>query len=314
MAGSSDGRGTLLEWIKDSGLLTITILGLLLYALFAIPIAIFYFRLGASLAEVGVTYTSLLSGSVLPLMVIPISFGYFVVSFYIIYFLYYASRGRALGMRSKGAKNPHPRIKDWLLDDEDFKIRVDWLKNQYSQYPVVGRSLRLGWKEFESKLRRRRELRRMENLAPQESSELQSIERQIAGYRIRAYGNVIGTWVKRHPILLGMVYLGVLAILSAVAVISSIDVQNGRTVGVVAEAFGYRAELVTVCPASKADEQMYKWLAVEEKVYMLGETAQNVVLYLPAETIPHPAETIQVPIAAVIISSSTSSTGHCRGS
>lgn len=109
-----------------------------------------------------------------------------------------------------------------------------------------------------------------------------------------------------------MVYLVVLAIISVLAVIDATDVRNGRSAGSLSSIFGYRAELVTVCPASKADEETYKWLA-EEKAYLLGETAQDVILYLPHTDLPHTAETIHVPIAAVIISSSISSTGNCRG-
>jgi hypothetical protein len=220
-------RGTLLEWVKDSGLLTITILGLLLYTLFAIPTTIFYRILGASLAEVGITYTGLLSGSTLSLMLIVLAIVYFVTVPYIIYRL-------ALGART-GVSIPR---------------------------------------------------------------NLQTI---------RERGSTIGAWVKHHPISLGMGYLVVLAVMSSFAVISAIDVKNGQSAGNVADVLGYRANPVTVCPASKVDEQMYKWLA-EEKAYLLGETAQDVVLYLP-----HTAETIQVPIAAVIISTFTSSTGHCRG-
>jgi amino acid transporter len=314
MSGPQENRkGTLLEWVKDSGLLTITILGLLVYTLFAIPTAIFYYTLGASLAEVGVTYTSLLSGSVLGLMVIVLALGYSVVFLYFYYSLRVAYRTvRSARKEVSTTENPYPHRKDWQLEDEDFEARVDWLKTQYANYPVVGNSLKLGWGEFESKLRRRRELRRMENLTLKELSELQSIEHQIARYRSRAYGNVIGGWVKRHPILLGIAYLVTVAVISLFAFISATDVQNGRSAGSVSDVFGYRAKLVTVCPASAADEKMYEWL-IGEKTYLLGETAQNAVLYLPHTDLPHAAETIQVPIAAVMISSSTSSTGHCRG-
>lgn len=93
-------RSTLLEWVKDSGLLTITILGLLLYALFAIPTTAFYYLLGASLAEVGVTYTSLLSGSALGLMVIVLAVVYLVTLSYGTYVLVRRSRA----MLSKGPR------------------------------------------------------------------------------------------------------------------------------------------------------------------------------------------------------------------
>ena len=174
-------RGTLLEWVKDSGLLTVTILGLLIYALFAIPTGVFYFFLGASLAEVGITYTSLLSGSVLGLMLIVGALVYVLTFSYCMYFMYRSARSiimpaKAVKKDVSAARNKYPRRKDWRLDDEDFDERLRWLKARYSRTPVRDDSLRLGWEEFESNLRRRRELRKKANLTSDESFELQSIE------------------------------------------------------------------------------------------------------------------------------------------
>src|SRR5215467_11524945 len=57
-------------WLKSNPLLVITILGLLLYAVFSIPATVFYARLGTTPSEVGFTYTSILSGSTLGALLI----------------------------------------------------------------------------------------------------------------------------------------------------------------------------------------------------------------------------------------------------
>jgi hypothetical protein len=54
-----------LDWLKGLGVLTLTFLGLILYICLAAPTTIFYTRLGTTPGEVGITYTSLLSGSLL---------------------------------------------------------------------------------------------------------------------------------------------------------------------------------------------------------------------------------------------------------
>jgi hypothetical protein len=54
-----------LDWLKGLGVLTLTFLGLILYICLAAPTTIFYTRLGTTPGKVGITYTSLLSGSLL---------------------------------------------------------------------------------------------------------------------------------------------------------------------------------------------------------------------------------------------------------
>jgi hypothetical protein len=53
----------LLDWLKGSGALVITVLGLLFYFILSVPETVFYSRLGTSPNEVGIAYASLLSGS-----------------------------------------------------------------------------------------------------------------------------------------------------------------------------------------------------------------------------------------------------------
>src|SRR5262249_10325859 len=159
----------------------------------------------------------------------------------------------------------------------------------------IGDSLKLKWGELERKLRRRRGLRKKGKLGPEESSELKTIERQLVHYRQRAQRGAISAWLKRHPVPPCSLDLVVLLVVSGLAVYDGLGVRNGNSHGRPFGLFGYRAEQVSVCPASKAGEKTYGWLAGKQ-AYLLGGTAQNVVLYLPATY-----ETMRVPVSSVIV-------------
>ena len=67
---SSSTRTQVLDWLKEGGLVAVTVTGLLLYFFLSVPATVFYTRLGTSPGEVGITYVSLLSGSTLELLAI----------------------------------------------------------------------------------------------------------------------------------------------------------------------------------------------------------------------------------------------------
>jgi hypothetical protein len=54
-----------LDWLKGLGVLTLTLVGIIIYICVAAPATIFYTRLGTTPDEVGITYIGLLSGSLL---------------------------------------------------------------------------------------------------------------------------------------------------------------------------------------------------------------------------------------------------------
>src|SRR5467141_1964248 len=58
-------RVRITQWITDGGATTLTIVGILLYISLTVPATIYYGRLGTTPQEVGVTYASLLGGSIL---------------------------------------------------------------------------------------------------------------------------------------------------------------------------------------------------------------------------------------------------------
>src|ERR1039458_1943915 len=59
------GKRQVSNWIKSSGLLSLTVSGIVLYVVFSISATIFYDRLGVTPSDVGVTYSNVLSGSTL---------------------------------------------------------------------------------------------------------------------------------------------------------------------------------------------------------------------------------------------------------
>jgi hypothetical protein len=290
------GKGKLSEWLKDGGV-AITILGLLLYTLFAIPTTFFYGLLGISPAEVGISYTRLLTNSTLGSAAIVLSLGY--IGYFIVIFGHYI---RITSVKTTVEKDPRPRRPDWDLDDQEFEVRVSRRRAIYSRYPEIGDSLKSTWGEYEPNIRRRRELRKKEKLTPDELSELNSIQHQIQRYGTNAHNNAIRAWLRRYRWWLAVLYPAVLAVLSAVAIVTAIHVLDGDNNGSTFGLFGYRADLVSVCPASKADAGLYTWLA-NRQIYLLGETAQDAVLYLSSDQ-----STVRVPITAVIISH-----GNCKG-
>src|ERR1700690_670576 len=81
-----------LEWIKESGLLAVTVLGLILYFILSIPATLFYSQLGTTTGEVGINYVNLLSSSTFELLVIfaVLAGTIFVGGFIIAYFLIFA--------------------------------------------------------------------------------------------------------------------------------------------------------------------------------------------------------------------------------
>jgi hypothetical protein len=62
-----------LDWLKGLGVLTLTLLGIILYICVAAPATIFYTRLGTTPDEVGITYIGLLSGSLLGIILMIIA-------------------------------------------------------------------------------------------------------------------------------------------------------------------------------------------------------------------------------------------------
>jgi hypothetical protein len=216
---------------------------------------------------------------------------------YLFVTLGFAIRLRRAASSVSTVKNPYPNKRDRHLDDQDFEARMAWRGAFFSRYPEIGESLKQTWGDIEPKFRARRNLQRTDKLTPEQLLELQSTKRQIARYSSRARRDAIMGWLRRHPIWLCSIYFAVLLILSLVAAYNASSVYSGRSYDPALGLFGYRAEQVSVCPASKADAQMYTWL-VDQQVYLLGETAQSTILFLPSD-----GDTIRVPISAVIISS-----------
>jgi len=62
---ANSGTKKTLEWVSESGILAVTVIGLILYFFLSIPVTLFYSQLGTTPGEVGINYVNLLSGSTL---------------------------------------------------------------------------------------------------------------------------------------------------------------------------------------------------------------------------------------------------------
>ena len=64
-----DATNPLFRWLQHNSVVILTLLGILLYTIFYLPVVYFYGKLGTSPSEVGFTYSSVLSGATLGILV-----------------------------------------------------------------------------------------------------------------------------------------------------------------------------------------------------------------------------------------------------
>jgi hypothetical protein len=156
-----------LYWLINNPLVALTVLGLLLYAAFAIPATFFYARLGTTPSEVGYTYSTILSGSTLgALTIVGIFLGtaLYVGQFTILFVIYTVLFRTAFGY----LRNPRLIAEDWELDTDQFEHKLAIKRRHYTKDREI-------WNDLERSLRRRRALMMMENLSAAEESELQAL-------------------------------------------------------------------------------------------------------------------------------------------
>jgi len=283
-----------LHWLINNPLVVLTILGLLLYATFAIPATVFYASLGTTPSEVGYTYTTILSGSTLGAVFIVLAFVLvllYVVQFTIIFVIYFL----LLRFTFNYVRHPGLLAYDWNLDADQFEHKLAITKKIYAKDQAT-------WDKIERMYRRRRALKKMENPSGSEKSEMKALRfgipklqgKYLASLFIRAVRPRAWHIYLLFPVLIFFtIIFTLMATNQADHVINGTAESTGGNVGL----FEYNVEPVTIIPAQRENKQSIKPL-VGEKLYLLGENAQYVILYVPQER-----STVRVPTAAVIISS-----------
>jgi hypothetical protein len=152
------------HWLQGNVAVALTIIGALLYAMFWIPAIFFYAHLGTSPGEVGFTYSTVLTGSVLGTIAI---LGTLLIAVYYIVFVSLSVLLYLLWLLALIWILFHPslRKKDENLDADQFERKLRIAKRIYPRRDVP-------WSDVERLLRRRRELGRLENRTSAEAVEL----------------------------------------------------------------------------------------------------------------------------------------------
>ena len=281
-----------LHWLLNNPLVALTILGLLLYATFAIPATSFYASLGTTPSEVGYSYATILSGSTLGALVIVLVF--FIVLFQVVQFLIIFIAYTVLFRIAFGyVRHPSLLAADWELDTDQFERKLAIVKKPYGKD-------RATWSNLERMLRRRRALKKMESPSAAEESEMKTlgfkIPLQQGKYLISLLARALRprAW---YIYLLFPVLIFLTIIFTVIANNQANHVMNGtaESTGNEGGLFDYNVESVRIMPAQAGDKQSIDTL-VGKKLYLLGQNAQYVILYVPQER-----STVRVPTAAVII-------------
>ena len=316
------------EWLKDRGLLLVTLTGVILYFFLSVPAAIFYAQFGVSAGEVGISYASLLSGSTVEIfLIIAILAGALVAAAYFIAITVNTLFGRLTYLPYMFFHTGLLVFRDTeKLDDRQFEKFLASHVRFYEQFPLFFSGVQIDYPNedmsptaIERTLRHRRELlkRRKELLTQRRelwsrgestatvSAQLELIDSQVnirlpmsAAFLAPFYiiKEVIQRWGK--ILIIGFALVILVVLLPILAIFQAGEVRDGKTYfGKNIGAFDYHADLVKVTPSSDHPAPSIQALQ-GEKLFLLGENAQYAVLYSPSDH-----STIRVPIGSVVISS-----------
>lgn len=321
------------EWLKDRGLLLVTLTGVVLYFFLSVPAAIFYGRFGVSAGEVGISYASLLSGSTVEILLVVVILACalivaayllaFVVAVFYIYFVYLPYILFHAGLSpffKKADRLSDQQFERWLAADLHIRGQFQWLLQVFQtahpnqdmsiaateseRWMRHGRDLQKKRRELRTKLG---ELRKQGTSAPDVAAQLELIDSQINVRKRRQARNMfqanylvlkaaIQHWGR--VLIIGFVLVTVVVLLPVLAIVQAGEVRDGKTYfGKNTGAFDYHADLVKVTPSSDHPAPSIQALRGEQ-LFLLGENAQYAVLYSPSGH-----STIRVPISSVVISS-----------
>jgi amino acid transporter len=283
-----------LRWLKNNVLVALTILGILLYAVFSIPATFFYARLGTTPSEVGFTYATILSGSTLGALLI---LGLFLLA------LFYAVEvtiglvlySYTLRIAFSFLRHPTLAFPGWELDADQFKRKLTIIKKLYKKDEAA-------WGEVEPMLQRRRELKMSEHPTATEKSEIKAFRSKIPRLLIKHVTSLIIRVLRPRVWYIYFIFpLLVIAtvVFTLIALYQANQVING-TAGTTSQPglFDYRIEPVKINPAGPGDGRGIHQL-VGKQIYLLGQNAQYIILYVPQQR-----STVRIPTSAIIVSSS----------
>lgn len=309
MSADPGFRGAVLDWVKTSGLLTVTVLGILLFIVLSVPATIFYGRLGTTPGEVGITYSSLLSGSTLGILVIllVLTVTFFAASFIIAFVGFGIRVGRFLD--KIGVLELYSGKANWELADGEFETRIAAMRELSSLLPEIAGPDKVKWEEEEPRSRRIRDLKMLGVLTVDQQTELNALieEEEPVRAKMRDEPSMFQAtlaatkhWIKRHGKTMLLIYplVTIVAILPTIAYIQAGQVANGKPyIGSQLNFFDYRADSVFVTPASEAVSPDLQSL-VGKRLFFLGQNSQDMIFYFPLNKV-----TIRIPSTAAIVTS-----------
>jgi hypothetical protein len=283
-------------WLRSNTLVALTLLGLLIYAMFSIPADFFYAALGTTPIEVGYTYATILSGSTLgALLIVGVTL---IVLIYlgsifgiiVIYIRQIASLRHYLR---------HPKLfftSDRKLSADDFELSLAARKEGHN---------REVWEDLEPALRRRRAFEQIKDPKPLDISELKKIRKSVSALMRASINSPITRFLRPriwHIPAIFVLLIATTIILTLNARAQARDIINGKAdvTGGRLGLFGYHVESVTVKPAGSNNDKTVKLLD-KESVFLLGQNSQYIILY---DAGPKQHQTIRVPTAEVVVASS----------
>lgn len=298
-----------LDWIKESGLLAITVIGFGLYFFLSIPATLFYSRLGTTPGEVGITYVNLLSGSTFELLIIFISLAsaILIAGFLVAYVL---MTGYAFFLYPRYFwSRPGVGERDRLTREIDRNLKI------YRRIPEYFQTRRMFWpdypatiKDVEIMIAQRLALLKITDRTPEQAAQLARLEGQLVfpkKARIRKdLARTVVTLVlmirrRVRRLVLPFTLIIVVLVLPILAFIQAGQVRDGHTYFASGSGiFDYSADPVAVHPATPDSATAAISNLTAKKLFLLGENTAYAVLYSPTD-----GATIRVPIASVVISS-----------
>jgi hypothetical protein len=302
MSNTLESTNGLLPWLKSNLGVTITILGISIYAMFSIPATAFYAHLGTTPTEAGLNYTNILSGSTLGVIVVVTGTFAIIVSG----LAYVGSVFKAFKLLRFLPGSRSDLLVDHSykeLDNKQFARKLRDLKPMYKHTEPP-------WEEIVRSLNRYREFCQRSNLTSAEAAEKEALEVQLRNIHLDVYArsSPIEIWRRssKRELAVMLTIIAALAIgaLTWIAVQQANDVREGNSfIGSTIGLFDYRAQPVYIKPASKdGSDHIPSTVPCGRKVFLLGENAQNIVIYVPNNSSPDKGSTVRLPVSEVIIS------------